>query len=293
LPEGSFPGKSFLKNEGDLIMKDYFGRDASSLKDKRLFLFDMDGTVNQDERLFDGALDLMRNIRALGGEYVFITNNSTWSVEDLMGRMTRLGIPTTPDNYFTATMATVLYLRKNYPGAKIYCQGTRSSVRELRQAGLDITEEVTSEAKVILVCYDAELTYPKLRRTCEMLSTYRDTPFVATNPDLCCPASFGFVPDCGSICQMLENATGRRPLYVGKPEPTMVYEAERKFGRTTDETVVIGDRLYTDIAVGLNAGTATVAVLTGEATAESIVEGDIKPMFTFESVKEMNEALMG
>lgn len=272
------------------MTKDFFGKEAASLRDKRLFLFDMDGTVNQDERLFPGAQELMRTIRRLGGEYVFITNNSTWSVEDLMARMTRLGIPSERRNYFTATMAAINYLNGHYPGAKIYCQGTRSSVAELRAGGLDITEEVTEEADLILVCYDAELTYPKLRKTCEMLSRF-DIPFIATNPDLCCPASFGFVPDCGSICQMLENATGRKPLYVGKPEPAMVYGAQQVFGRSREETVVIGDRLYTDIAVGLNAGTTAVAVLTGEATAEMILNGDIKPTFTFASVKEMNDAM--
>ena len=271
---------------------DYYGVDAACLREKKLWLFDMDGTVNQDDRLFDGAQALMRAIRRQGGEYVFITNNSTWSVEDLRRKMNRLGIPCGDENFFTATLATILYLKKHYPGAKIYTQATASCVRELRAAGLNITEEVCPDADVILVGYDAELTYPKLRRTSEMLSTY-DVPFIATNPDLRCPASFGFVPDCGSICQMLTNATDRSPLYVGKPEPTMVYAAQEIFHRGAEDTVVVGDRLYTDVLVGLNAGVTAVAVLTGEATPKAIEEGDIKPTLTFLSVKEIADVLEG
>ena len=269
---------------------DFYGKEASDLRDKRLWLFDMDGTLNQDERLFDGARELLREIRAAGGEYVFITNNSTWSVEDLMARMHRLGVPCDESCFFTATMATILYLQRSHPGALVYCQGTRSCIEELRKGGIRVTEEIVPEVDVILVGYDAELTYPKLRRTCELLWT-RDIPFIATNPDLCCPASFGFIPDCGSICQMLENATGRKPLYVGKPEPTMVYCAQERFHRGGEETVVVGDRLYTDVAAGLNAGVTAIAVLTGEATPQKIEEGDIKPTFTFRSVLELWEEI--
>ena len=265
---------------------DYFGKDASALRDKRLFLFDMDGTLNQDERLFDGAKELLAAIRIMGGEYVFITNNSTHSVEDLIAKMTRLGVPSAPDNYFTATMATIYYLKEHYSGALVYCQGTKSFVGELAKAGIRTTEKVDESADIILVGYDGELTYPKLRNTCEMLTRF-DKPFFATNHDLCCPASFGFVPDCGSICQMLTNSTGRKPTFLGKPDPAMVYGAQARFSRTTEETCVVGDRLYTDVAVGLNAGTAAIAVLTGEATAEMIETGDIIPTYTFQSVKEM------
>ena len=269
---------------------DHFDRDASCLYAKRLFLFDLDGTINQDDRLFDGALDLMRSIRAMGGEYAFITNNSIHSVEDLVRKFAHLGLDVRPSQCCTATIATIGFLQAKYPGQLVYCQGTDSLVKELCQNGIPVTTEVTERAEVILVGYDGELTYQKLRNTCEMLTRY-DVPYLATNPDLACPASFGFVPDCGSICQMLENATRRKPRFIGKPEPEMVYLAEKRFGVSKDKTVVIGDRLYTDIAAGINAGVTTVAVLTGEATAESIQAGPITPDITFPSVREMADCL--
>ena len=141
----------------------------------------------------------------------------------------------------------------------------------------------------MLVGYDTELTSEKLRKTCYALGN--NVPYYATNPDLVCPTSFGFIPDCGSICQMLENSTGKRPVYIGKPEPTMVNNVCMKFGYSADDTVVIGDRLYTDILAGLNAGVMTVCVLTGEATVDSIKNTERKPTYTFYSVREINKAL--
>lgn len=126
----------------------------------------------------------------------------------------------------------------------------------------------------------------KIRNTCEILST-QDVAYIATNPDWVCPVSFGFIPDCGSICAMIRNATGKWPVFIGKPEPTMVDIVRDKFGCDAGETVVVGDRLYTDIATGLNAGVATICVLTGEATIDEIEKGDIKPTFTFRSIKEI------
>lgn len=265
--------------------RDFFGADTAALKDIRLFLFDMDGTIYEEDRLFDGARELFDAIRRTGGRYVFITNNSSRSVDDYIAKVRRLGIPADEDNFFTSSQATALYLKKNHPGAKVYCQGTASLVRELSAAGIRVSTEAEDDIQVVLVGFDTELTYEKLRRTCLLLQ--RDIPFIATNPDLACPVSFGFVPDCGSICQMLANATGRKPLYIGKPEPVMVDIVREKYGHSRQETAVIGDRLYTDIAAGVNAGVISVCVLTGEASPEAIREGAIKPAFTLESVKDL------
>ena len=264
---------------------DRFGADTASLKKIRLFLFDMDGTIYEEDRLFDGAPELFDAIRRTGGRYVFITNNSSRSVDDYIEKVRRLGIPADAGNFFTSAQATALYLRKNYPGAKVYCQGTASLVRELSAAGIRVSVEAEDDIQVILVGFDTELTSEKLRRTCLLLQ--RDIPFIATNPDLACPVSFGFIPDCGSICQMLENATGRRPLYIGKPEPVMVDIVREKYGYTRQETAVIGDRLYTDIAAGINAGVPSVCVLTGEATMDSIRAGSIKPTYTLGSIRDL------
>ncbi len=270
-------------------MQDYFGKNASYLKNKTLWLFDMDGTIYEEDRLFEGTLDLLQWIVANGGKYVFITNNSSKSVVDYINKVNRLGIIAGADNFFTSAQATILWLEKNFPRAKVYCQGTKSLVDELKMAGIDVTEDV-EPVDVVLVGFDIELTTAKVHNTCEILST-QDVVYIATNPDLICPVEFGFIPDCGSICGMIENATGKVPQYIGKPEPTMVDIVRAREGKSVNETVVVGDRLYTDIAVGLNAGVTAICVLTGEATVEEINRQEIKPTFTFADVQKIYECL--
>ena len=268
---------------------DIFGRDISELREKRLFLFDMDGTIYEEEKVFEGAIELFELIEKRDGKYVFITNNSSKSVRDYIKKVNALGIKADIDNFFTSAQATALYLKKNYANKKIYCQGTRSLVRELIHSGINITEEVEDDVNVVLVGFDTEMTSEKLRKTCELIQ--RDIAYIATNPDLRCPVSFGFIPDCGAICGAIEAATEKQPIFIGKPEPTMVNIVRNKFSYSAEETVVIGDRLYTDIATGLHAGVTTVCVLTGETQKLDIEKGDIKPDLTFYSVKEMYEVM--
>ena len=272
-------------------MKDYFGTGADALRDKRLWLLDMDGTIYEEDRLFDGTQALLRDIRERGGRYVFITNNSSRSVTDYIRKVRGMGIEADADNFFTSVQATVLYLNEHCPGRKVYVQATRSCVAELRAAGIDVTEEACDGIGVILVGFDTELTFEKLRRTCELLTKLPEVPFIACNPDLVCPVSFGFVPDCGSMCIGIEYATGRRPVYIGKPEPTMIDIVRQKFGCSREETVVVGDRLYTDIASGNNARVATICVLSGEATLEDLKTTRDRPTYVFQSVKEVVEGL--
>lgn len=270
-------------------IRDVFLKDPSEIKNKKLFLFDMDGTIYEEENVFEGTFPLLEKVEQNGGRYVFITNNSSKSAVDYLKKVNRLGIKADINNFFTSAQATVLYLQKNYPGKKVYCQGTKSLVKELIESGINTTEEVEDDVDVVLVGFDTELTSAKLRKTCELLQ--KDVSFIATNPDLRCPVNFGFIPDCGSICGMLAAATDKKPIYVGKPEPTMVEIVREKYGYSRDETVVIGDRLYTDIATGLNAGVATVCVLTGEASKEDIESGAIKPTYTFDSVMDIYKVL--
>lgn len=266
-------------------MIDYFGKDASELSHKKLWLFDLDGTVYEEDHLFDGALDLLKSIKENDGRYVFITNNSSKSVVDYVCKVNKIGIEADSENFFTSAQATILFLEQNYPGAKVYCQGTKSLINELVAAGINVTEDIIP-VDIVLVGFDMELNTVKLRNTCEILST-QEPVYLATNPDLVCPVSFGFIPDCGSICQMIKNATNKWPMFIGKPNPTMVQIVMKKFGVDEGKTVVVGDRLYTDIATGLNAGVTAVCVLTGEATVDEINKSTIKPSYTFDSIKNI------
>jgi HAD superfamily hydrolase (TIGR01450 family) len=185
------------------------------------------------------------------------------------------------------TLTTVLHFNKNHSGTKIYAQGTKSFIKELKDGGLDVTEEYDDSADIILVGFDTELTAEKMRTTSKMLTVKQDALYYATNPDWVCPVDFGFIPDCGSMCQSIERATGKKPRFIGKPEPQMIYSVMQKFSVAPSDTVVIGDRLYTDIASGVNAGVDTVFVLSGEATMEDLKVSEVKPTFVLNSVKDL------
>ena len=270
-------------------MRDLLGREAD-LRGKKLWLLDMDGTIYMEDQIFDGTLDLLAAVRAGGGRYVFITNNSSKSVSDYLKKVRAMEIPAEEEDFFTSAQAAVLLLREQYPGAKVYCQGTASLIRELRQGGVDVTTDV-EPVDLVLIGFDLELTSEKLRRTCQILTEQKDVAYYATNPDLVCPVSFGYVPDCGSMSVMIRNATGRYPVFIGKPEPTMIRIVMEKFGCTREETLVVGDRVYTDIASGVHAGVDTVGVLTGEATLEDFQGSDTPPTWLFENVRELWRAL--
>ncbi|MBE5857653.1 MAG: HAD-IIA family hydrolase [Lachnospiraceae bacterium] len=272
------------------MIHDYFNTNADELLNKKLFLFDMDGTIYEEDRIFDGTIDLLNLIKERGGRYIFITNNSSKSVVDYIDKVAKMGIKATEEDFFTSSQATALFFKKKYPHDLIYCQGTRSLIAELRSKGLNVTEKQEDGIKVVLTGFDTELNFEKLRNTCQIL-TERDVDYYATNPDLVCPVSFGFVPDNGSVAIMIKNATGKYPTFIGKPETMMVDICCEKFGVSKDDAVIIGDRLYTDIQTGINAKMANICVLTGEATLKDIEEGDIKPMYVFESVRVLHDLL--
>ncbi len=270
-------------------MKDYFGVLADRLQTKKLYLFDMDGTVYLDETLFDGVPELLDKIEKQGSRYVFITNNASKSVKEYVAKMHRLGLQQiTEEHFFTSAQATLALLKEKHAGALVYIQATKSFIDEYKKQGIRITTEYTDKADVILVAFDTELTGEKMYTTCKML-TKHDLPYYATNPDWVCPVGFGYIPDCGSMCQGYERATGKKPIFIGKPEPQMVYAVMKKFGVNKEDTVVIGDRLYTDIASGNNAGVDTVCVLSGEVTLPEVerATGVEKPTFLLRSVKDL------
>ena len=256
----------------------------SILKQKKLFLLDMDGTIYLDNDLFDGTIDFLEYVKSIGGKYIFLTNNSSKSVDKYIEKMKKMGILTTEDEFFTSTNATTLYLqKKNYN--KIYALGTKSFTEQLRESGLNVTTEREEGIDCLCMGFDTELTFKKLEDACILLRD--DIDYIATNPDWVCPTWYGSVPDCGSIAEMLWRATGKRPYFIGKPRPEMLNLAMERYGYSKDETVMIGDRVYTDIASGYNAGVDTIFVLSGEGTMADAENTDTKPTYIFDNIREV------
>ena len=256
----------------------------SALKNKKLFLLDMDGTIYLDNELFDGTLMFLDYVRKIGGRYIFLTNNSSKGVDKYIEKLEGMGIKSTADDFLTSTDATILYLKER-AYKKIYAFGTESFVKQLNDAGLNVTTEREDDIDCLCISNDTELTFKKLEDACILLG--KDVDYIATNPDWVCPTWYGFVPDCGSLADIIYNATKKRPKFIGKPEPDMAYLAMQATGFSKEETVLLGDRLYTDIACGINAGISTIFVLSGEGTIEDVANSDTKPEFIFKNIREI------
>ncbi len=259
----------------------------SSLKGKKLFLLDLDGTLYLDDTLFEGATAFLEHIKSSGGRYMFLTNNSSRGAEDYVAKLNNMGVACTAGDFYTSVDATLRYLSARPAYRKVYAFGTGSFKEQLRKGGVRVTDRLEDGIDCLLMGFDTELTFRKLEDACILLG--RGADYIATNPDWVCPTSYGYVPDCGSVAEMLKKATGRSPLFIGKPRPDMVLAAMEKAGFSAEDTLVVGDRLYTDIACGAAAGVDTVLVLSGETRLEDI--GELKPTYIMRDIGELLEAI--
>ncbi|MCM1568382.1 MAG: HAD-IIA family hydrolase [Roseburia sp.] len=260
------------------------------LNQKKLFLFDIDGTLAVGDTLYEGSADLLSYIEQIGGQAYFITNNSTKSGRDYVEKFkTAFQLDTREEQFITSGYMTLRFLMKHYRDKTIFVLGTHSFIEELRKNGLHITETAGEKIDCVVAAYDSELTYGKLIQACHILFT-TDVPFYATNPDLRCPIDFGFIPDCGAICHMITDTTDKIPVYLGKPNREVVDLCLELSGFSQDETLVVGDRLYTDIACGINGGVDTCVLFTGEARREDLEHTPYQPDFAFENVQELLHA---
>ena len=262
------------------------------LREKRLFLLDMDGTIYLDETLFPGTAPFLDAVRERGGRYLFLTNNSSKSVEKYVEKLARLGIKSSREDFLTSVDALIADLAKCKIYQLCYAFGTESFKSQLREAGVPVTDRLSDEIDCLLIGFDTELTFQKLEDACILLN--RGVDFIATNPDWVCPTWYGSVPDCGSVCEMLFRATGRRPRVIGKPQPAMAKLALERTGFAPDQALMVGDRLYTDIASGVNAGIDTAFVLSGEGTRADLEgEGAVHPTWVFDDIAALHRAWMG
>ena len=221
---------------------------------------------------------------------MFLTNNSSKSVNDYVKKLKAMGIEATREDFMTSSQATAYYLHLHHEGKKLYVCGTESLKEELRSEGFTVTTNL-EEVECIVMGFDTELTFQKLHDVSYLLLTRPELPYIATNPDLVCPTEFGSVPDCGSVCGMIFNATGKRPVVIGKPSPLMPELAMERLGCGKAQTCVIGDRIYTDIKSGLNAGVTGILVMSGETTEQILMDSEDKPHIVLNDAGEILQEL--
>ena len=262
-----------------------------SLGKKKLFLLDMDGTIYLDEALFPGTPPFLEAVRANGGRYLFLTNNSSRSADAYVEKLARMGVSSVRKDFLTSVDALIADLSSRPPYEKCYAFGTKTFREQLREAGIPVTGKLEDGIDCLLIGFDTQLTFQKLEDACILLN--RGVDFIATNPDWVCPTWYGSVPDCGSVCEMLFRATGRRPRVIGKPQPAMVLLALERTGFAPEQAVLVGDRLYTDIAAGVNAGIDTAFVLSGEGTLDDLEQSGVKPTWVFRDIGELHQAWAG
>jgi len=242
----------------------------SRIKQIKHVALDLDGTIYNGGTLFPFTIPFLNKMNELGVGYSFLTNNPTKSSSDYVKHFAQMGINSKESDFYTSSQATIDYLHKYHPSyKKLFILGTASMIKEFEDAGfISVSEDENDVPDAVLVSFDKTLVYSRLCRAAWWISN--KLPYFATNPDKVCPTDENIVlVDCGSICEALWYATDRRPdLVIGKPDPKMLRGIMDLHQLNESEVVMIGDRVYTDIAMAYNANALGVLVLSGETTLE-------------------------
>ncbi len=226
--------------------------------DKKLYIFDMDGTIYLGENVFPFAVTYIKRLRENGRRVLFFTNNASKSPEFYIDRLTRMGFEPKDDEIMTSGDVTIRFLKEKRPGKSVYLLGTRLLKKSFSDAGI----KLSNNADIVVSSFDTELTYKKVERACTLIRNGAE--YLCTHPDFNCPTEDGFIPDSGAIAAMITASTGVKPRYFGKPYADTAEMICSYTGVEAKDACIFGDRLYTDIALGKNSGMTAVLVLSGE-----------------------------
>lgn len=261
------------------MQKDKIKQKLSGIK---CFVLDMDGTIYLGENLFPFTKDFLRAVEASGREFCFFTNNSSKDTDTYLKKLHRMGIDIPREKMLISNGVAANYVLAHHPGARVFVLGTPLLRHELSALGLEIVEE---NPDIVLVGFDTTLQYDRLAKACDFIRA--GLPAYGLNPDLNCPTETGFIPDCGSISMLIAGSTGRTYPFFGKPSPlTRDYIAE-KTGCAESQLAIIGDRLYTDIALADNSAMCSILVLSGESKESEIGTMPGTPDLVFQNLSEM------
>ena len=267
------------------------------LKKVKCFLLDMDGTIYLGDNVIYGTHEFLDILKKQNKRAMYITNNSSKATSQYVEKLSRLGIYSEEEDFFTSVNALEYNLNLKKPGAKLFVLGTPVFEEYLIEKGFEIIKEYYNEQEkrpdYVILAFDMTLTYDKLRIACDYIVD--GVEYWATHPDMVCPVSGGrFIPDAGSFIECIYGTTGKRPSFiVGKPNPCIINVIMDKYGYKPEEIAVVGDRLHTDIMSAVNAGVNSICVLSGEATVEDIeaTPDKNKPRYVFDSIKDIYNLL--
>ena len=249
----------------------------------KCFILDMDGTIYLGNELFSFTKEFLKKVDETGRKYYFFTNNSSKSQQDYIVKLERFGIRIKRQQMMTSTHVISRYLKQHYEGKSVYVVGTPSLIQEFQYFDMNLTEE---DPDIVVLGFDTTLTYEKLSKACHYIRNF--CIYFGINPDWNCPMEGGaFIPDCGSIAKLIEASTGRFPEFFGKPSKYTLDYIIKETGCKPEEIAIVGDRLYTDIAVADGSEVTSILVLSGESSREDVEKSDIKPDYIVKDLSEI------
>ncbi len=252
----------------------------SDIKNIKLFVLDMDGTIYLGENILPGAIDFVKTTRESGRKVVFFTNNASKNPNNYVEKLNRMGFGAVREDVITAGDVTIEYLKRHRPNEPVYLVGTPALEQSFKDAGITLSEK----ANIVVSSFDTTLTYEKLVIACDLIRNGAE--FFCTHPDFNCPTETGFIPDSGAIAALITASTNVKPKYFGKPHKETADMISELFNIPFEETAIVGDRLYTDIALGKNNGLMSILVLSGETKIEDVNE-DNAPDVIFDGIGEI------
>ncbi|MDO4941299.1 MAG: HAD-IIA family hydrolase [Lachnospiraceae bacterium] len=253
----------------------------------KCFILDMDGTIYLGNELFSFTPAFLDKLKETGREMYFFTNNSSKSQQAYIDKLNNMGIEIKPEQMMISSHVMIQYLKEYYDGKSIYVVGTPSLINEFKAFHMNLTEE---NPEIVVLGFDTTLTYEKMAKACHAIR--HGCIYFGINPDWNCPVEGGeFIPDCGSMAKMIEGSTGRWPEFFGKPSKHTLDYIVKETGFQPKEIAIVGDRLYTDIAVADGSEVTSIMVLTGEATLEDVEHSDIKPDMIVNSLEDITKML--
>ncbi|MFP3903275.1 MAG: HAD-IIA family hydrolase [Armatimonadota bacterium] len=251
------------------------------------YIFDLDGTIYLGDRLIPGAAEIIMTVRNSGAGVMFVTNKPIDTRENYAAKLHKLGIPTEPEEVMTSPWALAHYIEANHDSPRCFVLGEQPVIEPLEAVGCTIVTQA-DDTDIVVVSWDRNLTYTKFDEAFQALR--QGAKFYATNPDVTCPVPGGEVADAGANIAGLTACSKRQPdVIAGKPRPTLARAAMEQMGTGPSETVLVGDRLQTDMQCGRNAGCDTALVLTGVSGPDDVKDlpNDERPTHIIKSVRDL------
>lgn len=246
------------------------------------YLIDMDGVIVRGNRLIPGADAFIERLHARGIKFLILTNNPLYTPIDLKHRLQRLGIQVTEDHFYTSALATASFLKAQKPNGTAFVFGESGLTEALHQVGYVLTE---NDPDYVVLGETTSYSYARITLAVRLISA--GARFVATNPDPAGPSEGGIVPACGAIAALIQSATGVPPYFIGKPNPLMMRTALRFLNEHSENAIMVGDRMDTDVRAGIESGLETVLVLSGVTTREMVDRFPYQPTRIANSVAEL------